>query len=189
VLGGVGLIGLFKSKFEQHSGKVHEALDIEEASRLLPRILAGSGASRVVLAAMPQEYGSRIRMDLISEGFEVLELRGIKGREAVYMIDSADAGVTLAEYGVADVGAIAEVTEDDVDRLVSSLPRIHIALLRRDRIIGRFEESAQLIRRALMDRARCVVSFIGGPSRTGDIELRLVLGVHGPHQVHVVLFG
>jgi L-lactate dehydrogenase complex protein LldG len=34
-----------------------------------------------------------------------------------------------------------------------------------------------------------MLSFITGPSRTGDIERILVLGAHGPKELHVILIG
>ena len=31
------------------------------------------------------------------------------------------------------------------------------------------------------------VTFISGPSRTGDIEQQIVMGAHGPYRVHIIL--
>jgi L-lactate dehydrogenase complex protein LldF len=44
-----------------------------------------------------------------------------------------------------------------------------------------------LPRSATGQKLSSYVSFITGPSRTGDIELSLTTGVHGPKEVHIVL--
>jgi L-lactate dehydrogenase complex protein LldG len=38
-------------------------------------------------------------------------------------------------------------------------------------------------------RLPSMLSFITGPSRTGDIERILVLGAHGPKELYLVLVG
>jgi L-lactate dehydrogenase complex protein LldG len=39
----------------------------------------------------------------------------------------------------------------------------------------------------LQQQLTSCLSFITGPSRTGDIELQLTIGVHGPGELHLVL--
>ncbi|HIQ29505.1 MAG TPA: hypothetical protein EYH45_02965 [Candidatus Caldiarchaeum subterraneum] len=182
-------VEVFKFRFEQQAGKVYEVSDFDRASLVVSQVLIGQNVSKVVLADMPEEYRRRLEERMTNAGIQVIELEDNLGSEVSRVINLADAGVSVAEFAVADVGAVVEITQDDKDRLVSSLPKLHISLVRRDKIIGRFEDVADSIRETIMKRGNCVISFIGGPSRTGDIELKLVLGVHGPHQVHVIIFG
>ena len=51
-----------------------------------------------------------------------------------------------------------------------------------------YEIALNRARRTLSELPRAV-NFISGPSRTGDIEQKMVLGVHGPYRVHIVLVG
>jgi len=85
---------------------------------------------------------------------------------------------------------LVEISTDDVVRLVSGLPCAYIGVLHAVDIVNRFEEGPARIRDIVKQHdENLVISFISGPSRTGDIELKLTLGVHGPGEAHVVIIG
>jgi L-lactate dehydrogenase complex protein LldG len=60
---------------------------------------------------------------------------------------------------------------------------VHVSLLRVDRILPGLPELFAAIGGALPS----AIAIVTGPSRTGDIEQTLTVGVHGPGEVHVVL--
>ena len=75
------------------------------------------------------------------------------------------------------------------DRITSLLPPTHIAVLEADRILSGIDD---LIARLLLDSAEngrmdSCLTLITGPSKTADIEMSLVHGVHGPRSLHVVI--
>ncbi len=101
-----------------------------------------------------------------------------------------DVGITKANYAVAETGSIVDISSSDQHRLLSSFSRVHIAVLDHDSVLTRLSELSPKIRDLLSDETgntKPSISLIGGPSRTSDIELKSVLGVHGPHEVHVVM--
>jgi L-lactate dehydrogenase complex protein LldG len=70
----------------------------------------------------------------------------------------------------------------------SLLPETHIAIVHAARIVAGMEEGFALLRAEQGSLPRAI-NFVSGPSRTGDIELTIVLGAHGPYRVHLVVVG
>lgn len=95
---------------------------------------------------------------------------------------AADLGVTSAVAGVAVTGSVVVSSAAAGSRVGSLLPPTHLCVLPVDRLVAM---PADVLRPMREPPANLV--FVTGPSRSGDIEQILTLGVHGPMAVHVVL--
>jgi L-lactate dehydrogenase complex protein LldG len=97
--------------------------------------------------------------------------------------DLPDAGVSQALYGLADTGSVVLAASPEEPRARSLLPFVHVSLLREDRILPGLPELFETVGSDLPS----ALAIVTGPSRSADIEQTLVVGVHGPGEVHVVL--
>jgi L-lactate dehydrogenase complex protein LldG len=113
-------------------------------------------------------------------------LDGIADREA----PAVEAGVSLvvADVAVAETGAIGFAHGPGRPRAAGLLPDRQVALLLRDDLVQTMGEALSRWFSAGGARAGNVV-FTAGPSRTADIEQRMMLGVHAPRSLDVVLYG
>lgn len=93
-----------------------------------------------------------------------------------------DAGVSHASYGLADTGSLVFLSAAEA-RSASLLPAVHVAYLREDTILPGLAELFAELGPGLPSG----VAIVTGPSRSGDIEQVLAVGVHGPGEIHVVL--
>jgi L-lactate dehydrogenase complex protein LldG len=94
-------------------------------------------------------------------------------------------GITGADAGLAESGSIVLTHGPGRPRMASLIPEVHVALLEVTAIHRSLAHFAQRIPGIAASTTNMVV--VSGPSRTGDIELQLNLGVHGPRIVHIVL--
>jgi L-lactate dehydrogenase complex protein LldG len=92
-------------------------------------------------------------------------------------------GISQMDWAIAATGTLAQAAAAVEQRLVSTLPRVHVALLDSRRVVPTL--GALLAK--LGPRDTRYLALITGPSRTADIERVLTIGVHGPGRLVVLL--
>ena len=95
-------------------------------------------------------------------------------------------GITGTYCAIAETGTLMLLSGPDTHPGTSLLPETHIALVPIARILRSMEDAWDLLRKERGELPR-QVAFVSGPSRTADIEMTLVLGIHGPYRVHIIL--
>lgn len=113
-----------------------------------------------------------------------------RGRED--MLDAAansDIGLSTAEWAVAQTGSLVLQSGAGKGRTVTLLPATYVAIVPVDRMLSTTAEAFGKMHAAAIGGSPVNLCLHTGPSRSGDIEMSLVQGMHGPGDVHVVLVG
>ncbi len=96
---------------------------------------------------------------------------------------TADVGITGANFGVAETGTICPVTNEGNGRLVSALPRVHIALIGMERLVADLEDLSVLLqllaRSGTGQRLSSYTTLLTGPRRPDEQD--------GPAELHVIV--
>ena len=101
---------------------------------------------------------------------------------------STDCAIFEADYGVSNLGIIALVSSPTQPRLLSLITKCSVILLKKEKILSNMSEVFGEIKKQYPDVLPTNILFIAGPSRTADIELQVVFGVHGPQKVYIILY-
>jgi len=124
--------------------------------------------------------------DALAERLKIPQVRTDSGY-AVADLESCDAALTECEALVAETGSVLVSSARSGGRALSVLPPHHVVLARRQQMVANLRAALQLVRHQHKDNWPSLLSFITGPSRTGDIERILVLGAHGPKKLTILL--
>lgn len=99
-----------------------------------------------------------------------------------------DVGLSHATAGVAETGTLVLASGADNPVTLNFVPETHIVVVNAADIVGPYEDALERIRQTFGDRTMPrTVNMISGPSRTGDIGGRIVLGAHGPRRMCVII--
>ena len=94
----------------------------------------------------------------------------------------ADLGISGANFVIAETGSIGLVTNEGNGRFVTSLPKVHVALVGIEKIVGTLEEYATLTqvlpRSATGQTLTVYTNLINGPKREGEAD--------GPEEIYLI---
>ncbi len=147
-----------------------EALKIlatEQAWRRVASHQFSLGHTAILSAGLPVTW--------VDKGYQIAEL------------ESADAGITGCECLVTQTGSILITAASSGGRALSVLPPHHVVIAHRSQVVADLSEALAVAKTSHQGKEPAFLSFITGPSRTGDIERILVLGAHGPKHLTVIL--
>ena len=95
----------------------------------------------------------------------------------------ADMGITGANFAVAETGTVVLVTNEGNGRMVTSLPRIHVAVMGMEKVIPSMTDLmvflAILARSATGQKLSSYTTLVRGPRQPGELE--------GPEEFHLIL--
>ena len=111
-----------------------------------------------------------------THGYEVTEL------------ESCDAGISECDALIAQTGSVLLTSRSGGGRALSVLPEHHVVLARRSQLLADLPAAYELLHQRYGSAWPSLMTFITGPSRTGDIERILVLGAHGPKKLTILLW-
>jgi L-lactate dehydrogenase complex protein LldG len=103
-------------------------------------------------------------------------------------LEKCDAGISECDALIAQTGSVLVTNRSAGGRALSVLPPHHVVLARREQLVADLPAAFELLKKKYSDDYPSMISFITGPSRTGDIERILVLGAHGPKKLTILCF-
>ena len=166
----------FKEQAEAISARVYRVNDSSAAGRQLDAILKELKAKTIVAA----ESG------MVADCLKALNTEDVTVHTRDLRQHAADAELGLSEVdlAIAETGTLAQDSTVLNQRLVSTLPPVHVALVSTNRLVDNFVDAVDHF--YAKDTLPGYIAFISGPSRTADIERVLTIGVHGPEQLYII---
>ncbi len=170
-------IELFAKNSEELKTSFHLLENRAELPHRMAELASNEGWARIASHSTP----------LIEEALRSIDLPRLSTDESfdIYELEHCDAGITGCDALIAQTGSIAVSNGSAGGRALSIVPPHHVVVATRDQFVPDLTAAFAVLRANYGGGFPSFMSFVTGPSRTGDIERILVLGAHGPKKLTI----
>ena len=180
----VDLVDHFIEAFRMLDGVVHRGPAVE----VISKIMADLGVDEFVAWDQEPLPADSLLDDLAERGYRRVEtvLPSDPDGRVPHQMGYFDVkvGVSAAVAALAESGSVVVTSGTGRSRLASVIPEVHVVLVP---VAEMFRSLSHWAAQIESPEELANIMVVSGPSRTGDIELTLTKGVHGPGEIHAVL--
>ncbi|HEX8915405.1 MAG TPA: LUD domain-containing protein [Humisphaera sp.] len=177
----IGLPELFVKRASEMKMLV-ETVSVDDLLARLTAFLKEQGFTSVMLSDTPVITRLNVCRHLREQGFEAKQWADMTADEAY----DFDVGITEVDYAVAETGTVVIRHTPQHGRLLSLVPFVHVAIVEPSKLVPDLIDLMDALKR---DGTGSGTTFVSGPSKTADIEMNTVTGVHGPNVVKAFVLG
>jgi len=197
----------FAAEVEAVGGMPHMVADLAGARSVLQELLeeissglavnavaaiAGEGSGPPAALCWQHELLIQIGLpELLHENgiqrldYSSLTAMSLEKRRAAML--ACQVGITSCNWAIAEAGSLLLYSRTGRERVASLLPPVYVAIVERQQIVPDLIDAIAKRSRGGISQLPSNAVLITGPSKTGDIELQLTTGVHGPGTWHVIV--
>ncbi len=184
------LVERFALEVNAVGGEAFVVSDLEAAGRQLHALLAEAAAR----SAVCWKHALLDRMGLAEllarPGVTMLDYDGLTALDANdrrQRLLACDVGITSCDWAIAETGTLVMCSRPGQERLASLIAPMHVAIVERRQIVPDLIDVFRQLDECGHEQLPSNLTLITGPSKTGDIELQLTTGVHGPGKWRVIV--
>ena len=182
------LMSAFARELEAVGGRTIGPVAPEQLAERVGAIVRERGVKSIAVGEGVLVDLGQVGKTLSESGIDVIVTGRVDGStrpELRRQLAQVDAGLAEADYAIAATGTLAVLSEETRPSALTLLPPASLVVVRIDRIKADLASALNALGCAALESHR--LTLITGPSRTADIEKRIVMGVHGPKSLDVIV--
>jgi L-lactate dehydrogenase complex protein LldG len=180
-------VARFGEEIAAAGGQAHIVPDREAAVTRVLELVHSHSSRHALLGQGLLIDGLNLADRLRAVDVEVIPVERLPADGGRDQFFAADIGISGVDHLIAETGSVVLAARTGEPRSLSLLPPVHIVIAERGQLVPDLFDLFESSLWGSPPHLPSCLSLITGPSKTGDIELRLVTGVHGPGTLHVVV--